>query len=343
MNTDLEELLREGIDRLTAGASVPAGLLRRAEQNHRRRRATIRAAGMAGTAAAVTLAVALALVLGPGPARRPVTGSRTQTVADVISRADQALATAAARGQAIQEVVTTGRGVRFGLTVLNLSYGPTSPGTAVVPGLLSTVSAARLVTWTYRDLYLQEGFSARGRLVFYAAFDDVPARHGPPEPVAYGAAYPARVRWHTAIRGPGVLPGGLPPLTCSTVLTMVGMPNWRASITKALSCGDFQLAGRQRVDGVDAITLVSTPRSGRPARQTIWLDPATYLPVRIGTTFLSQHRPAQELVRDFRWLMPDRAGRAALQAAVRLAVSPSRFRVLPAHYLPLGESRYSRG
>jgi hypothetical protein len=339
MTTDVEELLRAGISRLTAGTTVPDGLLQRSQQRHRRRRARIRAA--AATAAAAALAVTLILALVPGPAHRAVAGSGTQTVADVISRADQALARAAARGEAIQEVVTTGRGMAFGLTVIDLAHGPTSPGSAVVPGVLSTVSAARVVTWTYRGLNLQEGFSAHGRLVYYAALGSVRAPYGPAGPVAYGAAYPARARWHTDLRGPGALSGGLPSLSCSSVLSMEGMPTWSASITKALACGDFQLDGRQRVDGVDAMVLVSTPRSGLPARQTIWLDPATYLPVRISVTFPSRHGPAQVLVRDFHWRPPDRAARAALQAALRLAVSPPGFRLLPAHYLPLGMARGS--
>ena len=44
MSTDLQDLLREGLDRLTAGATAPDGLVGRAQQHNRQRRTKIRAA-----------------------------------------------------------------------------------------------------------------------------------------------------------------------------------------------------------------------------------------------------------------------------------------------------------
>ncbi len=56
MSTDLQDLLREGLDRLTAGASAPDGLVGRAQQHNRQRRIKIRAAIAAGTAVAAAAA-----------------------------------------------------------------------------------------------------------------------------------------------------------------------------------------------------------------------------------------------------------------------------------------------
>ena len=78
MSTDLQDLLREGLDRLTAGATVPDGLVGRAQQHNRQRRIRIRAAiaactAMAAVAAAVTVSLAAS---GNQPSNAPV---RTQT------------------------------------------------------------------------------------------------------------------------------------------------------------------------------------------------------------------------------------------------------------------------
>jgi hypothetical protein len=47
----------------------------------------------------------------------------------------------------------------------------------------------------------------------------------------------------------------------------------------AISCGTLTEAGRQRVDGIEAIELTSRP--GSPISETIWVSPGTDLPVRV--------------------------------------------------------------
>jgi hypothetical protein len=332
MTSDIEELLREGIDRLTAGASAPAGLVERARKSNRRR-VMIRSAVAAGTVvAAVAAAVTVTLAAGgTGPGSAPV---RAQTIAVVASRTERALAAAADQGKAIQEVQASGRGVSFGLTALNMNYTfeTNPPGSAVVPGVLKNVTAQRLVSWTYRGLFLQEGYSATGRLVFHNTNNEVTLHSGRQVAEQYGAAYPARTRWRTIIRGQS---GPLPPLTCQDDMVPMAYPSWRASITKVLSCGSFYLGGQQRVDGVEAMTLISKPQPGLDFRETIWVDPSTYLPVRLSVTFLHPHGRSSQLVEDFRWLEPTKANLAALRAAIRQATIPAGYRTLPANYLLL--------
>src|SRR5262249_31139573 len=90
MNGDVEELLREGLDRLTAQVEVPPGMVGRARAHHRRRKIAAGAALACGTAAVT--AVAVIAVASPGT--RPGTGGVTtaQTTAYVISRVENALA-----------------------------------------------------------------------------------------------------------------------------------------------------------------------------------------------------------------------------------------------------------
>ena len=160
MNTDLQDLLREGLDRLTAGASVPDGLVGRAQQHNRRRRIKVRAAIAAGTAvAAAAAAVTVGMAAGQKtPGSAPV---RTQTIADVATRTEQALAAATDHGNAIQIIRGSGPGVTFKLQAFGLGGSlEHPPPTPVLPRVLSTVTAQYLTSWTYHGLHLQEGFSA---------------------------------------------------------------------------------------------------------------------------------------------------------------------------------------
>ena len=201
MSTNLQELLREGLDRLTDGASVPDGLVRRAQQHNRQRQIRVRATIAAGTAvaaAAVAVTVSLAAA-GQPPGTGPV---RTQTVGDVITRTEQALAAAADHGNAIQVTRESGPGVTFGLAATGPGGlighpGPRQP----LPGAHTPVTAQHMMTWWYHGLFLQEGFSATGKLVFVDAYQNTTSRSGEKVTVNYGAAYPVRIRWHHVIEG----------------------------------------------------------------------------------------------------------------------------------------------
>src|SRR5580692_7793235 len=88
MNGAVEELLREGLDRLTADVRVPPDVTGRARARLRRKKIAVRAA-LAGGAAAVTVAAVVAATMpgqvAPGPAR-------ARTAAFVITRVAKALA-----------------------------------------------------------------------------------------------------------------------------------------------------------------------------------------------------------------------------------------------------------
>jgi hypothetical protein len=337
MNANLEELLREGIDRVTADVKLPPGMVGRARLRNRQRRMAIRASVAAGTA---LVAAAAVIIVISGAGRGPQGGgaAQTQTLAYVTSRTQQALAAEAGKGRAIEEILASGRHVTFGFTVLNmaLSEEKNPVGSAVMPGVLAAISAERMVTWFYRQRVLYEGFSAAGTQVFNSTFNVVTTRSGRQVAKVYGAAYPARTRWQTDLGGQN---GPLPPLTCQTAIGIAPLgSSWRAALSKALSCGLFRLDGRQRVDGVDALKIVSKPDDGLPARETIWVDPATYLPVRVNVAFPAAHGSQSLLVYDYRWLTPAKGNLAALRAAVRgtrYATIPPGFRKLPSKYLPL--------
>jgi len=327
MTNGIEELLHEGFDRLTADAQTPGGMVSRGQRHNRRRRAASLSAAAAGTAAAATVIAVIVAV----PRNSPP--PQVQAIAYVTSRAQQALA-AVAQAKAIEEVRATARNGGFGFTVLNMAVGkePNPTGSAVLSGVLGSVKAQRMTSWFYHGLMLQEGFSAAGKLVFTASIGTITSPAGKPALTAYGAAYPVRTRWLSPLIGPN---GKAPKLTCANAFPGSATANLRATILKALSCRLFALDGHQRVDGVDAIKLVMRPPPGLPVRETLLLDPSTYLPLRTSAAFRGAHGQVSLLVQDYRWLPPTAANLAALHGAVHRATIPSRFRMLPPADLPL--------
>ncbi|HEY1671350.1 MAG TPA: hypothetical protein VGG50_01445 [Streptosporangiaceae bacterium] len=329
MSRNVEELLREGIDRLAAttattanrDAGTPATLLHRARQHNRRRRQAIAGAIAAGTAA-VTAAAVIAATAGPGANPNALHG---QTITYVATRAEQALARLNP-AQAIEMDTLTARGGSFGFTVMNTAFNGTTGSTAQLPGVLGGVHASSEVDWSYDGLYLQHGYSAAGKLVYTVTTGSQGYS---------GAAYPARIRWHNPLTGlPGSPPGGNPTLTCDNAGT--DFPSWKPSITKALSCHLFTLGGNQLIAGVDTIKLVGKPitAEGETFRQTLWVDPKSYLPLQTSTTFTEAHRTGT-LTHDFRWLSPTTANLARLHAASERGRIPAAFRSLPSTDLPL--------
>jgi hypothetical protein len=93
-----------------------------------------------------------------------------------------------------------------------------------------------------------------------------------------------------------------------------------AKVTRqALSCGRFVVAGIQRVDGVRALKL-KRPRSGF-VTVVLWIDPATFLPVRSVLTIGPDMIQA-----DLRWLRPTRGTWRPSPCLSRSATTDSRLR-----------------
>src|SRR5580704_15285473 len=94
MNIDVEELLRDGMERFTTGVRAPGGLVHSviAVGRQRRRRLALRSAVALG-AAAVTVAAAVAMTAGASsvPVRTGGTVTRARDVAYVVHQVEKAL------------------------------------------------------------------------------------------------------------------------------------------------------------------------------------------------------------------------------------------------------------
>jgi hypothetical protein len=307
-DTDLGQLLREGLDQHTAGTRLPAGLAGQARRQHaRRRRRAARAAGLAG-AATTAGAVAAAAVLSTGApvstaqpgsprlARPAPAGGQVQTVADVVRRTGRAVggdlvleSTSNARLYSLQNV--GGHRTYLRLHYLSWSYGRKS----AIEGVTGPA-----------------GFRGPHQVRFAMT-----ERASSTRPGSVSVNHDLRVdyagrTWGQAVRRARV-PAAPVPLACSRraylnrplAVVRTDLSTSPASIRGALACGGLRITGRGRVDGQPVIKLAGTTRLTR-FPLTVDVSPHSYLPVRL--TF-------GQLQFDYRWLKPSAASLAPLTLA----------------------------
>jgi len=334
MNRDVEELLREGMERFTKDLRAPAGLTRRVARR-RRRRLVVRST--AGTAAALAAAVvALVAIVVPG-----AHDNGADATAYVVKRVDGALS--AAEPGAIAQVTVTTRsavtpdGPAATTTAEEWSYGSEWRSVANSPyggpvydegsGPASVLTLVSYVARTWARQHEQAHPSAQGS----------PLAAGGPlaqaNPSGQGGAQ----------AGAHLGPGGCEPVVDALpLLFQPGLPGMHftspAAVARglrvAISCGALKaVPGRQRVDGIEAIELTSLP--GVPAAETVWVSPGTYLPVRVVVRSQGAHHGLLidnhlilQMTADIKWLSPTGQNLAKLTVPI-----PAGFR-----HVPLGQA-----
>jgi hypothetical protein len=303
MNGDVEQMVREGLDRLTEGARAPAGLVHRARR-HRSRRRLAAGSAIAGASAAVTVAA----VIATGAAAGPGVGTRMQNSAYVMRHVASALVNEnlVMRGQATDTYTL-----------------------AKFPG--KTFSEGTIVSWAYGPQNRFEELTASS--CGHALSSGVCTHRGGPEP--YLASGTALVN--------GKLTGAyvtyydrkysLSPLTASVAKAcsktaelemggpLTGISDWRSFIATTLACGAATVTGHVRIDGMETTEIsgsVTVPLSKGYAKSvhekearvqyTLWVNPTTYLPVRVsGSTETyggSLGSTTNSLVTNVQWLPP---------------------------------------
>ena len=304
MNTDVEELLRDGMQRFTAGLRAPAGLARTAGRLHRRRLA-VRAAVACGTAAVTAAAVVVAAAgAGGTPPPSGVSGARVRTAAYVVHRVEKALA-----------------GTNLVFRGSTASTGQTS------------------VNWAYGPRYRFEEFTGSG--CGHALPSGECTHRGGSEPyLALGTAIIdgklayAYVSYYNHMYSLAPLRGSRPGSACSTHTALaMGSPviltnHWSAFINATLACGAAKVTGHVWIDGVETTRITGSPvkvklstgyakvvgEKWARARWTLYVNPQTYLPVRIygSTQTFGGPRPSTRFtsVTDVQWLPPTKANKA---------------------------------
>ena len=310
MNGDVEELLRESMDRSTADMRVPADMLARARTRVRHRQLAIRAALACGTAAVTAAAV----IIVAGVAAQPGTGGGTsaQTTAYVIKRVQNALAAenSVIQGQATSTMTVSVHGRR-----VTSDNGPTMSW--------SYGDRSRFVEFTGPGCghYLQNGdCTHRGGSELYLA--DGTALVGGKLTGAYVTYFDHKYSLYAldqthvkACSRTAQLELGAPSVT---------MPNWPAFIKAMLGCGEATVTGQARIGGVETTVIsgsIDVPlpkgyakvvREARVrVRFTLYVDSTTYLPVRAygsTETYGGANGPTVSAsVTNVRWLPPTAA------------------------------------
>ncbi len=330
------DLLRESIDRLTHDERPPGGLADRAFQRHRQRTIAFRAAAAGAAVIAATGVFATVGLSGaaPRPAQQAPAGQaqngHVQTAAYVSSHTERALA-AAQRANLIEEIHTAGQNYPLGLTQV-LSFPINGGGTGHLVKQAGP-TASQENTWSYRGQLREQGLDAAGNPLFDATSTTAQSPAGSRTVMTVsgtGADYPSRTWWRSSLQLS--LPASGQPTCASAFLPPpVGTTlDWAAAIRTALSCGHFRLAGHEQVGGVDAIKLVSTKVNG-PYTATAWVDPSTYLPVRVTWNWLDPRAQGPgTLTGDFRWVQPTQANLGALRVTV-----PAGFKQVQSGGLPV--------
>jgi hypothetical protein len=296
MNTDVEDMLRQGMLRYTADLHAPAGMVREARRRRGRRLAqrSVTAGAALATCAAAVVAVVFVGLPGAhqnssGPTPSIDTAYVTKRVASALSGAGPA---------EIARMTVTSSGPVGTRTAKEWSYGDqwrsvvySSPGQPVFDegGASSTYT---LVNYSTRTWARQRGVA------------------GQAGPASQQTGCVRAAAALSLLFRPGIgLSAGSPPASVVQLLRT------------AISCGTLTEAGQQRVDGIEATKLTSS--SGSLISETIWVNPTTYLPVRVVIRAAAGSSVTQQAA-DITWLKPTARNQAALTVSI-----PAGFRQVP--------------
>jgi hypothetical protein len=286
MSIDFEDQLRADMGRVQVRPRP--GLAREAHRRYARsRRRTALAVAATGTAAAVAGATAGFALTAGTPGAGPI-----ETTAYVVNHVSSALAATDA----------------IGYTTAHYS------GTDAI-GIFSD----RVLAWDFGDLSRQLIESSAGQPIV-----DNSARPEHGRGAIISVHYPNR-DWMSITVPSSELPrplGGNDRCEANFLSAFAAgqhtEADWKQIIQAGLKCGMFTVAGRQWVDGVHAIKLTGHAHA---AGTTIWVDPSSYLPVRLTgrVQLIIGDAPKQDtttLTVDFRWLPPTRANLKELTAPI---------------------------
>jgi hypothetical protein len=286
ISTEFEERLREQLRHATTGISVPSGLVRRARRA-RRRRIVFRAGA---ASAAVAVAVTAAVIVSNGTTGASL-DSGTYTTAYVVKHVKSAL-------NAVNEIAYVHFTPSPGMAALDLWVHDGPRGLAYRAQYFDTNGG---------QLFLEVGITAT-----------------PTNYETWINVNPLRNTWtEQSYQGPKPTGTG-----CGTPLptSLDSFPEIAAGLREYLACGTLSYQGKQHVDGINALKLVSVQRQRRgktltTLTTTIWVDPATYLPVRVTyqsrwTTQRTRPMVSVPTRFDIRWLPPTRANLALLTVRI---------------------------
>jgi hypothetical protein len=231
--------------------------------------------------------------------------SHIQTAAYVIERVDKALG-AAGQDAAVSYVRTSYPAGTILKPIPDGLTGTFGNPPVAVPHQVSVIDG-----WSYDGRFRLAAFTATGQRLFGEVLTKTAGTE-----TTIAISYSSGTWWRAVTPAAGTRN---PASGCTSVVAMGPPDDWPAFIRHELACGNYAIDGHERVDGADAIKI-SAVDQGKGPFQALWVDSATYLPVRITLTMGSPtSSPATR--EDFRWLPASTASLGNLNAAI-----PSGFR-----------------
>jgi hypothetical protein len=270
-------------------------MLERAKQRsrvlrrQRRWRWLVTGVGGAGVAAAVGGLLAVLVSAAPAVAPGAFSARQAEEAAYVVSRVQHALPSPGGHDLVGYARTVLPPGSRWMPGAGRI--GPGNASGARSPGIIGSA-----VSWWYGSTQETTGFSAAGQRLLSAGITS--SADG--EVTTVVVDYRDRTWWQDS----SAAPAGQMRSGCAAQ-TAISTRDWPSFLRAELRCGQFRMAGQQRVDGITAIEVIQPQ-----GPVTLWVNPATYLPVRLVT---GGQQPIQA---DFRWLTAASAGPAQLAMPV---------------------------
>jgi hypothetical protein len=246
---------------------------------------------LAAVAVAASLVAAVLVASSGGPSAQQI-----QTMA-YLTRIEHALAVSGQANLVGYTRTVYSAGLSAEVVPGGLEVVPSTPERAAAGPVWHVGSIVRL---TYQNIALLSGYSSTGRLLFRQT---VTAELG--QPATLAVIYADSTWWRSAgATGPDR--GHVRVSAACSASAPIAAGGWPVFIRNQLRCGFYAMAGRQRVNGVNAIKITGTG-AGPAGIRALWVNPKTYLPVRV---------VAAAFQTDFRWLEPGPSTLAQLKLVV---------------------------
>lgn len=269
MNTDLEDLLRQGIDRLPG--EVPARLGHRAARQARRHRLLVRTGGITAAAIVTTAAVVIGMLT-----IAPTAGKPTARSAPTAGR--QAVRGASTPAQSLPALPSFPPGRITHATLVSRVEQAVLSSTSFIAYTrrYDYADRSRLIvsSWDYQDSHLLvQADPHTAQLV-----TDYPDSHTV-KYVDYGNRTWSLTTWPFSgvVRTDKNQCAG--PADDSP---QIGDPRWAAWLVSSLRCGAYTVTSRSDANGTPILNIVNTPKDveyQHGVRLHILVDATTYLPV----------------------------------------------------------------
>jgi len=170
--------------------------------------------------------------------------------------------------------------------------------------------------WDYGQMSRELISSSSGRPLEDDGYKVLRSARGRPTTIRTIVEFTSKT-WARAVQPPYGIPPPAPPTCAHPAVSFpdgpASLPEWISKLRGYVDCGDFAVAGTERIDGVETIKLAATSQlnTSPGAYATIWIKKSDYVPIRMtGGDDRGWWRA------DISWLPPTNANRALVDVPI---------------------------